>query len=129
MVVGQTSKDQKKNELNHQQIGLLDSIEFTWTIWEDRFEEMNLFKATHGHCRVPRSNHNGLGRWVSHQRTQYRLFREGKKSQLNEHRINLLNRIGFSWTIHVAWEDRLEEVKLFKATHGHCRVTGAITKN
>ena len=135
MWLGKQAKVKKKEKvLNQKQIGLLDSIEFTWKIWrinvawKDRFEEVKLFKATYGHCRVTGADNKELSNWVSYQRYECRLFRDGKKSKINEHKIQLLDGIEFDWTINVTWEDRFEEVKQFKATNGHCRVTGAANK-
>ena len=41
--------------------------------WEDRVEELKEFRPEHGHCNVPRLEHNpSLGGWVKHQRMQFR---------------------------------------------------------
>ena len=116
--MGKQAKVKKKSEPNQQKIGLLDSIVFTWTIWENGFAEIKEYKAMHGDCLVPIENHKELFKWVSTQRLQYKYFQEGKKSALNQHKIDLLDGIGFTWTIHVTWDDRFEEMKEYKATHG-----------
>ena len=112
----------KKSELNQQKICLLDSIVFTWTIWENGFAEIKEYKAMHGDCLVPRPSHKELFKWVSNQRLQYKYFQEGKNSELNQHRIDLLDGIEFTWIIHVTWDERFAEIKEYKATHGDYRV-------
>ena len=122
LVMGKQSKVKKK--LNQQKIDLVNSIGFNWTsnvTWEDRFEELKQYKETHGDCCVPKKNET-LGKWVDNQRSQYKFFHESKKSLLNQHRIDLLDSIGFTWTINVTWEDRFEELKQYKETHGDCCV-------
>ena len=51
-----------------------------------------------------------------------------RSAPLTQERINLLNEIGFTWTIRSrdtlgeSWSQRLEELKRFKEKHGHCQV-------
>jgi hypothetical protein len=71
---------------------------------------------------------------VSAQRQQYKTMHQmtniamKRSSPLTQERINLLNQIGFTWTIRSrdtlgeSWNHRLEELKRFKAKHGHCMV-------
>jgi hypothetical protein len=71
---------------------------------------------------------------VSAQRQQYKTIHLmansalKRSSPLTQERINLLNEIGFTWTIRSrdtlgeSWNQRLEELKRFKEKHGHCQV-------
>ena len=37
--------------------------------WDERYEELKLYKETNGHCKVPQNEANGaLGKWVKLQR-------------------------------------------------------------
>ena len=48
--------------------------------WEAKLAELVAYKEVHGDCRVPRTYeaNKKLGRWVMRQRTEYRLFVNGK---------------------------------------------------
>ena len=49
-----------------------------------------------------------------------------RKGELSEVRINALNELGFEWSPKSRmpnWEDRLGELRQFKAQHGHCNVS------
>jgi hypothetical protein len=99
------------------------------TAWEDRLSELADYRKIHGHCNVPR-NHIGnvkLATWVSTQRSNYRLHRQGRRSHLTTFRIQELESLGFEWNpsirIYVTtWEDRLSELADYHKTHGHCNV-------
>ena len=69
--------------------------------WNDRYDELDVYKAEHGNCLVPQrySKNKALGTWVDKQRTQYRLRREGKQTPLTEERIKLLDEVGFVWSV------------------------------
>lgn len=111
-------------------------IGFKWNvkedIWKQRFHEVIAFKEEFGHTKVSRSYKNKeLGRWVNYQRSQFKYFIEGKKSQLTRERIHLLNSIGFIWTTtrQEPWEVRFEELKRFKIDYGHVFVPSQFAKN
>ena len=93
----------KHSHLTEERIKLLEDLGFEWSpkgnSWDDRYDQLVEYKAEHNNCRVPRAYHNkALGKWVAHQRMQYRLRNEGKHSQLTEERIKLLNEVGFVWS-------------------------------
>eukprot|EP00978_Attheya_sp_CCMP212_P048337 scaffold506353_cov59-Attheya_sp.AAC.1 len=108
----------------------LESIGFeltcrrTDTPWDKRFEELVDFKKTKGHTNVPRG-FGPLGRWVTRQRTQYRLLKEGKASPLTSDRGEQLERIGFELPRRrtcAPWGQRFEELVDFKKINGHTNV-------
>ena len=110
---------------------LLEKIGFVWnpleSAWRTRYEELKQFKATNGHCNVPRDysvNNKELGTWVHKQRTDYRLQQEGKQSsQMTSERVTLLEEIGFVWNLQEsAWMARYEELEEYQQSHGHCNV-------
>lgn len=54
-----------------------------------------------------KSNAGGaLGSWVMTQRKYYRLLLEGKKSYLTQEKVDLLNGIGFVWSVRKTGDDR-----------------------
>ena len=65
--------------------------------WEDRFQELVMYKETHGNCLVPYNYETNpkLATWVSTQRTQYRLLKNGQISSVTSSRIETLESIGF----------------------------------
>lgn len=69
--------------------------------WWARFDELKQFKKENGHCIVPNRYppHPPLGNWVSTQRRQYKLWKKGKASSMNEDRSKALESIGFSWVV------------------------------
>jgi len=87
----------------------LEEVGFLWNSnnpWEERFNELKEFKDLHGHCRVPYryAKNMELGRWVSHQRQNYKYLREGKPSKISQERVEALEDIGFDWSV-----DRLKQ--------------------
>jgi hypothetical protein len=81
----------------------LESVGFEWRpnydTWNERFEQLREFKVHFGNCLVPSkySANPKLGRWVSKQRSMYRLCQEGKPSHITAERIRELESIGFKW--------------------------------
>ena len=69
--------------------------------WNDRYDELDVYKNKHGNCLVPTvyPKNQALGTWVANQRAQYRLRREGKQTPLTEDRIKLLDEVGFVWSV------------------------------
>ena len=82
----------------------LNAMGFKWQLmkdnhvqWIEQYEEMKQFMLDKGHCEVPQSyeQNPSLGMWVSRQRHQYRLMKEGKPSSMSEDRLEALSAIGF----------------------------------
>ena len=81
----------------------LEALGFVWdshgAVWEERLNELRGFKNVRGHCCVPanfKENHQ-LAIWVKCQRRQYKLFCDGKRSNMNQERIAKLEDLGFVW--------------------------------
>ena len=90
--------------------------------WDIRFEELVAYKKQHGHCRVPQRIPI-LGKWVLHQRLQYKRLQSGKASWLSKDRLERLKFIGFVWDTHDdIWNMRFEQLKEYKVKHGNCMV-------
>ncbi|KAL3941945.1 MAG: hypothetical protein SGBAC_003773 [Bacillariaceae sp.] len=81
----------------------LENLGFVWdshrATWEERFRKIVQFQAIHGHSNLPsRYEANPrLSTWVKCQRRQFKLFQQGKKSQMTKERIAKLTSIGFVW--------------------------------
>jgi hypothetical protein len=126
----------KTSHMTLSRIQELESLGFEWTVcviaWEDRLSELTDYRKIHGHCNVPQncSENTKLGKWVGTQRNNYRLHREGKKSQMTTIRIQELESLGFEWRVSVtAWEDRLSELADYRKIHGHCNVPQNYSEN
>jgi len=87
----------------------------------DRCLECSGMDCAHGTCNV---NWKGksvadpvlsqLGKWISKQRSEYRKFQAGKKSQITQERIDALAELEFDWApgnVIVDWSVRLEQLK------------------
>ena len=140
--------------LTEDRIQRLQRLGFVWSLrddWQKHYEELKDFKQEHGHCNVPAryEKNRRLGIWVSAQRQQCKIIRQGlaaadpstpdgkpkKIVPLTNERIALLNELGFTWTIRSrdttgdSWSLRLEDLKEFKRVHGHCMVPSRYEPN
>jgi hypothetical protein len=57
-------------------------------------QALKKFKEEHGHLKIPR-NHPYFGNWPNWQRTQYKLFKSGKESKIDQAKVDKLKSIGF----------------------------------
>lgn len=97
-------------------------------------KELKSYAKIHGDVDVPLkyAPNQALGAFVNRQRTEYRKMQQGVQTSLTEERIQDLNTLGFKWAIRVSrtpWEQRLKELKIFKAEYGHCNVPSTFPKN
>ena len=104
-------------------IALLDRIGFNWSPRAQQLDEMYgrllAFKKKHGHCNVPvvYPPDPRLGKWARQQRSSR------KQGSLSAERINLLDKIGFSWDpLAQQWAENYQRLIAFKKKHGHCKV-------
>jgi hypothetical protein len=134
----------KPSPMTEERIRELESVGFNWgtsktglaSIWSVRFQQVYEFKAQFGHCLVPTrcAANPKLGHWVSTQRNNYRLHKEGKPSPMTDERIRELESIGFEWGasktgLASIWSVRFQEICEFKAQFGHCLVTQRYAAN
>lgn len=67
---------------------------------------------------------------VKRQRYQYKLRQAGQQSTLVGSRVMALEDVGFVWDSHAAlWEQRLNELKEYRAENGHCNVPSTYPQN
>ena len=98
-------KNTEEKSMSAEHIRALDGIGFDWgtsktdvaSIWSVRFQQLCEFKEKVGHCIVPQkySANPKLGRWVSTQRHNCKLYQEGRPNALTAERIRALDDIGF----------------------------------
>lgn len=98
----------KSSYMSQQRMEALQKLDFTWSLrdkveWKLRYEELLMFKSQHGHCLVPSHYEQNvkLGTWVANQRKHYRLYQEGKQNMMTQNRIDMLNEVGFKWSLRV----------------------------
>jgi len=86
--------------------------------FDEHLEELKAFKEKHGHVRVTVKHNKSLGWFCKNMRTARR--GTGKRRGITEDRIKALDELGFDWRDKKkSFEARLEELKVFKAKHGH----------
>jgi hypothetical protein len=84
-----------------ERIRALNGIGFHWEVtnasWSERFEQLCEYRAQFGHCLVPNRYpaNPELGGWVSIQRYNYKLQKEGKPSPMTAERSRALQIVGF----------------------------------
>ena len=123
-------KDGQHSTMTQERIDQLNSVGFDWGTtgigWEGHFQKLVQFQAEHGHCGVPQNysiDNVKLGKWVSHQRSEYQNHLAGKYSPMTQERIDQLNSVGFDWgTTVIGWDGHFEKLVQFKEVHGHCQV-------
>mmetsp|Transcript_15331 Transcript_15331/g.37722 ORF Transcript_15331/g.37722 Transcript_15331/m.37722 type:complete len:711 (-) Transcript_15331:379-2511(-) len=83
------------------EIDLLERIDFPWesdreeVMWQMRYDELVQFVEEHGHLRVPRKESASLDEWILYQRQRYK---GNGNTELSEHQIKQLEKIGFRWS-------------------------------
>lgn len=95
----------KQSSMTTDRIRVLEEIGFIWdsheAAWEDRLRELLEYKKSNGNCLVP-SNYPSnpqLATWVKCQRRQYKLYWEGRPSNMTVERIMELEQHGFEWEL------------------------------
>jgi Helicase associated domain len=94
---------EKHSTMTTERASKLEELGFIWNshtaAWEERLTELQSFKSTHGHCKVPTTytEFPQLSAWVQAQRRQFKLKCQGMSSTLNSERIQKLATVGFDW--------------------------------
>lgn len=91
-----------------ERISALEDAGFVWATrdprhvtWKIRYEELRQYRDTIGDCLVPigYKKNKQLSNWVSTQRQEMKLLREGRPSRLTKDRITLLHNLDFVWEV------------------------------
>ena len=121
----------KPCHMTAERIRELESIGFKWELqkisWNERLEQLREYKVQFGDCWVPikYSANPNLGKWVSNQRSNYRLYQQGKPSRITAEHIRQIDAIGFEWgtgKADSAWRIQFQELCEFNVQFGHCIV-------
>ena len=106
----------------------------TRTTWDKRYQALLEYKRLHGDTNVPRSYDDTLSKWCHTQRSRCKEMLKGDavSSVMTEEQFNSLKHIGFdmqverkaydSQKIDQMWDDRFNELLVYKAQHGNCDV-------
>lgn len=66
-----------------------------------------------------------LGIWVNKQRMAKRAKDDGKSSSMTDDRVNLLEKVGFTWAKpkgQAYWEEKFLELQAFSEKNRHCKI-------
>ena len=107
-------RDGKPSTMTEERAKALEEIDFVWdsqaAAWGERLSELRHYRCRFLHCNVP-SNYNEnpqLATWVKCQRRQYKLFMEGKPSNMTPQRIRELGKLGFEWELRSYKKQRMD---------------------
>lgn len=95
----------KPSTMTPERVKALEDIGFVWdsqgAAWGERLEELKVFRNAFLHSNVPSnySENPQLATWVKCQRRQYKLYMEGKPSNMTPQRIRELEDVGFEWLL------------------------------
>lgn len=93
--------------------------------WNQKYDCLVKFYAEHGHCDVPYNfkRDPSLLHWIKRQRHQHKRDKLGKRSNLTDDRVRLLNILGFNWdSQQSSWSKNFENLKEFYLNNGHFNV-------
>ncbi|KAL3938581.1 MAG: hypothetical protein SGBAC_006541 [Bacillariaceae sp.] len=102
----------KTSTMTAHRVKVLEEIGFVWdshlAAWEERLSDLRKYKTEHGNCEVPThyQANKKLATWVKCQRRQYKLYVAGMTSTMNAQRVDILNRLGFSWDMRSSKKDK-----------------------
>ena len=89
--------------------------------FDDRMEDLKLFKEKHGHVNVSIPEDNTLAQFCLKARHAHNNPGKGKK--LTAERIAALDALGFIWTtqeyVTRSFDERIDDLEKYKQTHGH----------
>ncbi|HIJ83335.1 MAG TPA: hypothetical protein HPQ00_03925, partial [Magnetococcales bacterium] len=128
--VNSLRKQYKNNALDQEKTDRLNQLGFVWDakaiFWEEMFVALTGYHDRFGHCLVAENDpqYTQLAWWVVAQRKA----RAG--GQLDEKRIQRLDRLHFVWDTHAAqWLEMYRELFFFHQRHGHCLVRNDSPQN
>ena len=111
----------------------LDALGFDWAIterktkksFEQRMDDLRAYKEKNGHVNVKEKEDKSLYQFCCNMR-RARNNPGNITTLINDDRIASLDALGFEWTVQEwgakSFEQRLEDLRLYKDKHGHIRV-------
>ena len=98
--------------------------------WMDRYHQLAAYFQQHGNSDVSNEYDANLAGWVRRQRHQFKRAKQGRRSTLTVARVQLLERVGYTWDFHdVAWNKNFEQLKAFYRIHKHTNVPTSCSSN
>ena len=97
--------ENKPSTMTKDRAEVLERIGFVWdsqgAAWYERLGELRAYKQRTGNCNVPTNfpENPQLATWVKCQRRQYKLYQDGRPSNITPHRLRELDRMGFEWEV------------------------------
>ena len=100
----------KQKKMSEERVNMLNAVGFRWSArkklkryddtWNDKYEALKQYKLRYGDCEVPQTyKPNQLGGWVARQRMHFKKMLKGLPTTLTKERIELLESIGFVWSM------------------------------
>lgn len=91
--------------------------------WDNNYQELKEYMKMEG-STTSLSSSTKLGVWAARQRREYQKMEIGEKAGISQHRVDLLNAIGFDWSPwDTKWQMRVDELLEYKREHGDCLVS------
>ena len=121
-------KEGKQSSMKPDRIRALEDIDFTWSVyelrWEEGFELFRKFVEKHGHSNVPPSELE-LVSFIKKRRFYKRQLeaRGEEPTPLMKERFAMLDALGFIWDGHgAAWMDKFKQLQEYHRNNGNCLV-------
>ena len=130
-------KHEKKTGMTMERASLLLSVGVEFEkqdSWEQKLQQMRKLQQKYGNqldvANLAHEETKQLRNWICNQRAQYKLYQQGKKSNLTPERIKSLNEISFDWGERITpWSTRFQELCQYKAMYGDCLVPQSYDQN
>ncbi len=97
--------------------------------WNTKYNLLSQHVSTHGSCTIPKNttnpDHALLSTWIQTQKIEIRKLQQTGSSKLTAAQVQKLHDVGLKFTAkrpYYSWDERLEQLKQFKAAKGHARV-------
>lgn len=100
--------------------------------WTMRYHELLEFYRKHGHSNIPNTypQNIALGFWTKRTRLNYKLYLQGKPSNITAERAAMLDQVDFQWGRQDrSWQGHYRALANFKKLNGHMRVPFASMKD
>ena len=94
----QTKAGGRHPPLSQRRRSLLEKLDFVWymqdAMWQEKYKLLQEHVRINGFGTKPPSR-KPLGRWMRHQKDQYKLLQNGEKCSLTEERLKALRSLGY----------------------------------
>ena len=112
-----------------ERIESLDALGFEWvqkikdTSFEQRLDDLKVYKMKHGHLSLKRSDDPGLYDFCAGMRAARKTAGKSGMRKLTKERIASLDILGFEWVVrenaNISFKQRLEDLTAYKLKYGH----------